>query len=146
MAQHKKAEGMDLGALADGRETAVMTIHDPATDEPMVDADGNEFWIELFSMDSKRYKEIQNNQVNRRIQKMQRQRGQAAMTAEQQDANSLELLAKCTKAWHVVMNGEAIECTEKNARDLYERVPPVREQADAFMHDRKNFLTNSSGS
>jgi len=144
MAQTKKTGGMDLSALAEASETSVMTVYEPATGQPFTDDNGDPMWIELHSMDSARYKQVQNQQTNMRIQQAQRSRGQATITAEQQEANSLALLAKCTKSWHVVMNGEALECSEKNAKWLYEQIPAVREQADAFMHDRKNFLKNSS--
>lgn len=126
-------------------ETATMTLYHPSTDEPLTDDSGNEMWIEVYGRDSGRYKQVQHSQVNRQIQKAQRSGGRPSLTAEQQEAQALELLARCTKDWHVVIGGETPDCKVEKVREVYQQFPWVREQVDAFMHDRKAFLTASSG-
>jgi hypothetical protein len=138
----KNSAAFGLDAIGQEAETARMTIFHPATDEPLLDDDGNEMWIEVYGLDSAHYRQVQNAQTNRRIQKAQRAGGRVNITAEQQEANALDLLVKCTKAWHVVLGGEVPACEEKKVRETYERFPWLREQVDTFMHERKNFLTN----
>jgi len=48
---------------------------------------------------------------------------------------------RCTLAWRgIVYEGEALECNPGNARRLYAALPWLREQVEAFIADRANFL------
>jgi hypothetical protein len=123
-------------------ETNKLTLYHPVTDEPLVDDEGNSMWIEVYGLDSSKYKQVLHDQTNRRLQKAQRSGSRAVVTAEQQESMALDLLAKCTKNWHIILNGETPGCTEENARDLYSKYPWIRDQVDAFVHDRKAFLKN----
>ena len=133
-----KSTGLD--SVGTPIESNYVILQHPATDEPLMDDQGNKMWIEVYGQDSRHYKGVQHSQTNRRLQKAQRSGGRASVTAEQQESMALELLAKCTKGWHIILGGEAPECTEDNARELYQNYPWVRDQVDAFMHDRKAFL------
>ena len=135
-----KSTGLD--AVGTPVESNYVTLYHPTTDEPLMDEQGNTMWIEVYGQDSKHYKQVQHNQTNRRLQKAQRTNSRAMVTAEQQESMGLELLAKCTKKWHIILGGEEPECTEDKARELYQNYPWVRDQVDAFMHDRKSFLKN----
>lgn len=54
----------------------------------------------------------------------------------------VNLLATCTLAWEgVVVDGEALPCNLANARAVYTRFYWIREQVNAFVEDRANFLT-----
>lgn len=135
----KKTGGLDLADFVAADDSAVMTLFNPETDEPFVDPEMGEFTITLYGVDSQHYRNVSHSQQNRRIQKAQRT-GRAAMTAEQLEAASIELLAKCTKAWNIRINGEVPDCTEAKARDLYQSAPWIREQVDTFVHNRRNFM------
>ena len=60
------------------------------------------------------------------------------------------VLAKCTLGWEgsakpgclALDEDEFLECTEENALRVYTDFAWIREQVDAFMNDRANFLGN----
>lgn len=53
------------------------------------------------------------------------------------------ITARCTLAWrNVALDGADLPCDYDNARKLYSRFDWIREQADAAMHDRANFIRN----
>lgn len=131
----------DLGNLGKVKETGTLVLHHPETDETLYDDDGNEMYVELYGQDSKQYKQITNAQQNRNIQKMQR--GKRGMTAEQMEANALEILAGCTVSWNIVINGEKPECDEATVKQVYTDYPWLREQVDNFIYDRTNFFMKS---
>lgn len=123
-------------------DTGSLTLYHPTTDEPLKDDEGNFMWIEVYGLDSSHYKKILHDQTNRRLQKAQQTGTRAMVTAEQQEQMALELLAKCTKSWYIILDGGVPECTEQNALDLYKKYPWIRDQIDAFVHNRKAFLKN----
>lgn len=135
-----KSKGIGIDAVGTPVDFGRVTLYHPTTDEPLVDGQGNVMWVEVYGQDSKHYKQVQHNQTNRRLQKAQRSGGRASVTAEQQEAMAHDLLAKCTKDWHIILDDQAPECTEEQVREIYQNYPWVRDQVDAFMHDRKAFL------
>jgi len=112
--------------------------------------------IIVCGSDSKTYQDIANKQQNRRFEKAQKARG-LKLTAEEVNAEALELLVGCTKGWesdildndgNVVEKKQAIELnvdefldfTPDNARLIYRRFPFIREQIEREIGDRANFL------
>lgn len=113
-------------------------------------------YITIYGVDSEVFQNTQNKQQNRRLQSKR-----IMLTAEEQKAQTADLLAACTKSWRTVEvkeeNGEKCEvsrdeieiepgqwfpCTTDNARMLYRKrgFAFVREQIDREMGDRANFL------
>jgi len=137
-----KNNSVGLDSIGVPSETGVVYLYHPVTDEPLYvdDAKSDAMWIEVYGLDSDHYKKVQNNQTNRRLQKAQRSGGRASITAEQQEAMNLDLMAKCVKSWNIVLGGDQPECNEENARSLFQIYPWVRDQVWDFMHDRKAFL------
>lgn len=63
---------------------------------------------------------------------------------ERIEAELIDLLVAVTVAWeNVQLDGEALACTQDNARKLYRRFPWIREQVDAAIYDRANFIPGS---
>jgi hypothetical protein len=104
--------------------------------------------IKLAGLDSQRYQEVQREIQDRRLKASNRQGRVQLGSAAQFEAEALDRLVKCTLDWEGIEdNGQALGCTDQNARWLYESFPWIKDQADIFVGDRSNFLPSSpSGS
>ena len=114
-----------------------MTIIHPGTRQPLRSADGAEAWIDLYSVDSKAWRNTLRAQQDRRL----KVRGRP--NAEEIEADTTELFASVTAAWRLCsLDGEPLDvpCTPANARELYAmaELAWLREQVDAFVSDRGN--------
>jgi len=138
MTTKKNSTGLDV--VGTPTETNYTYIYHPTTGGVLYDDEDNAMWIEVFGMDSKHYKNVQQQQTDRRIQQAQRTGSRATVTAQQQEAMNLELMAKCTSRWNIQLDDGKPECTEKNAKDVYERFPWLRDQVWDFIHSRQAFL------
>lgn len=57
------------------------------------------------------------------------------------EAEGIESLADATSAWDgIEVDGQLLECTRENAIAVYTRFPWLREQVEAFVNNRANFL------
>lgn len=115
--------------------------------QPLLDRDGKEVTITLLGPDSAKYRALTRENVRKRLER--RAQGAVPLTVEEVDEvenDSIEILAVCTASWSGVNTpqGEAIECTVDNARKLYLNYPVIREQVDAFIGNRANFIQASS--
>jgi len=110
-----------------------MEVLHPVTREPI----GAQ--IKLVGSDSERFRNLSRELVRRRVGKKL-----SAASAEMLEQEALELLADCTLGWSgVMLDGQELQFSKKAAVDLYARFPWLREQADAFIADRANFLPRS---
>lgn len=124
----------DLADLSPAADTVEVEVFDPRTRR------GTGIFITVASKDSAVYKRKLREQINRRFKQMGR-RIAVQMTAEENEAEALELLVAVTTAWRgVVFKGEALDLSEKNARMIYEQVPVIREQVEDAINDRGNFM------
>lgn len=119
---------------------ARMTILHPVTGEPLVDADGSPAWIDVHSADSaaaqKHHRAVQNRRLQSRARKI---------TAEELEAEGIDLLAALTAGWRLLgLDGTPLDipCNRQNAAELYAEPSAawIREQVNAFAADRGNFL------
>lgn len=135
---------MDLATFntAGAESGSVMTVRNPITDAVLESPDGQPITITLAGSDSERFRKVQRANQNRRLKMQATRRG--TLTSEEIEAEAIETLAACTIAWRgVVIEGEALECSAANARKAYKLLPWLREQVDAFVGDRSNFLKSS---
>lgn len=117
-----------------------MTILHPATGEPLLDAEGNPAWIDIHSTDSPVALRHQRAAQNRRLQSRARK-----VTAEDLEAEGIDLLAALTAGWRLLgLDGAPLDipCNRQNAAELYAEPSAawIREQVNAFAADRGNFL------
>lgn len=100
--------------------------------------DGSPMTITLLGSDSDVAVKTRNANTNRRIQQGPR----AKVTAESLVSEGAAYLAKLTTGWNITMGGEKPACTYEAALKLYSnpKLSFIREQADAFIEDRANFL------
>lgn len=97
--------------------------------------------IDVVSKDSSEYQKVFKKQVTGTIERVQASGGKARVTGDSVQDDKIELLVAVTKGWRgFEMHGKEFLFNPKNARYLYEKFPFIREQIDAFVGDRGNFL------
>jgi len=128
---------LDTSATAD--KGAVMTLLHPVSRQPLRDGEGREVTLILAGQDSEAFRKAQRAATNKRLSA----KGRTKLTAEELEAEAIELLARCTLGWTgIAFDGRPLDHSAANAVRLYERLPWVREQADEFIADRANYLGN----
>ena len=122
----------DVAAKAE--EGAELEVLDPVTGEAVG------AYITLAGADSVVHRQAVANISKRRFnnQKGFRNKG---FDPERMEAESIEILAACTLSWKgVTLEGAALPCSRDNAIKMYTRFPWLREQVEAFISDRSEYL------
>jgi len=127
----------DLAKLNSEDEATYEVVH-PSTGEPLG------IKITVAGIDSKKYRDAQRKLSNKRLkQTFGRGVVNKTPTVEEFEAETIDILAKCTLSWEkVVWEGNDLPCTYENAKMIYGNLIWLRDQVDAFINDRANFLGN----
>lgn len=122
------AEACDSGATYE-------VVH-PSTGEPLG------IKITLAGIDSKVYRDAQRKLSNKRLkQTFGKGVVNKTPTVEEFEAETVDILAKCTISWeNVVWEGKDLPCNYDTAKMIYLNLIWLRDQVDAFINDRANFL------
>jgi hypothetical protein len=102
--------------------------------------------ITLLGADSSEVQELQHKLANKRINDVAKAGGKlkGLVTSEELEAEKVEILVKATKGWDgLTDNGATYPFNPENARRLYTQHKWIREQVEAFISDRSNYLGNS---
>lgn len=138
----------DLSSLDTAKgaeEGSTLEVRHPTTGAVLVNGDGRSVTLTLAGMDSQRAKKAEAAALNRRL-KMGGRRS-SSVTAEELNNDTLEVLSSITLGWSgFVVDGKELEVNLENARRLYKQWHWLREQAQAFVEDRANFLKTSQPS
>lgn len=124
-------------------EPGHMVLKHPVTNQPIRDADGNEAYIDLLSLDSQRALTFDRASGDRRLERVAR--GQMPTSLEI-EAEQTERMASLTTGWRLLnIDGSAMDVpfSEANARDLY-AFPWIRAQVFRFQSTLANFVKASS--
>ena len=122
---------LDFAAKAE--EGAVMQVKHPLTGEALG------INITLIGTDSKTFRDISKSRATASLKKKTRE-----IDLDQNEADAVELLAKCTKGWsRITESGKEVVFSYENAVQLYTKYLWLREQIDRFMADRSNFLPSA---
>jgi hypothetical protein len=127
-----------LGVAVD--QPTRMTILHPVTGQPIRRSDtGEPAWIDVLSADSKAARDHEREMQNRRLRSRARR-----ITAEELEAEGIELLVSLTKAWSLAtLDGDPLDvpCTPENARELYAspELAFIRRQVNEAAADAGNF-------
>jgi hypothetical protein len=136
---------LDLSTLDTAKaaeQGSTLEVKHPTTGRVLADGDGRAVTLTLAGADSQRARKAERFALNRRLRQGSR-RG-VGVTADELDDDALDLLSACTLAWSgFAVDGAELECNPENARRLYRQFPWLREQAQAFVDDRSNFLRAS---
>lgn len=146
---------MDLSKLAVSMEAVAYHLLHPATLEPLFDDDGSPVTVDIFSTDGPRFRERENEAVQRRLDRMMEDRRAAKkkgvskpvnLTPEEQDAEKLDALVACIAGWsNVGMDGKVLKFSPENAKALLGRgeFRWIRAQLEMATENRGNFLPSS---
>jgi hypothetical protein len=137
-----KFAGLELSIDTPSR----MPILHPRTLEALVDEEGKEAFIELYSRDSAKGREQDRKNQIKRLGSRQPKK---ADIIDRNDEEHTDMLVALTVSWHLVsLDGKAlaVECTPANARELYtaRTMAWLRDQVFNHTWDRANFLPASS--
>ena len=119
-------------------------ILNPITREPMIDDEKRSAYIEVHSPDSEPARKAERKALDRRMAV----RGRTKITSAELEAERIGYFAAITTGWHLVdFQGKAIdvEFSPETARELYSsgEFAWIRDQVDAFIGDRANFMKPS---
>lgn len=131
----KKFDLNNLDTKAKADTGAVLQVEHP------VDRTRLGIEISLVGADSDVYQRQVNSMANKRAKRLRP--GQfVPPTAEETTEAALELLAACTLGWKgMLLNGQEIPFSQENAVMIYRQFPWIKEQVDAFIGERANFLS-----
>lgn len=122
-----------LDVTAAANAGALLQITHPATGE---DLEGTT--ITLLGQDSDTYRK----EVKRRAEQSLNGKGRnKKIDLDEAQRKGAETLAKLTTGWTGFEEGKKeVECTFENAVRMYLEYPWLREQVEAFISDRANFI------
>jgi hypothetical protein len=126
----------DTRRAEDGED---MPVKYPGSDTVMRQDDDTPVALTLAGTDSQRYRATRRMLVKRRQEASARNKDTVPL--EVLETESLETVAGCLIGWKgIVLDGETVEFSAHNARRVLTRLPWLVEQAEAFLHDRRNFM------
>jgi len=100
--------------------------------------------ITVKGSDSQTYQDCVNEQQQRRMERSIR-RGKMGATPQEVRQEATELLAAVTAGWQgLVEQGAPVPFSTGTATRIYTDYPWIREQVDAAIHNRANFLPRSA--
>lgn len=138
----KRSTMFDLATLdtTDAAEKGErMEVMHPTSGAPLMNG-STAIALILAGQDSDRYRVADRKISNKRLA-TSRNGQRITLTSEGIEADNLQRLVACTISWQgVAWDGAEKECTPENVRAAYDRWPWMREQAEAFIGDRANFL------
>jgi len=125
---------MDLLDLTPTSNTVEINLVHPNTGDPLLNDDGSTMWVEVYAMHSPEYKKVNHAKINERLNRKSKE----VDYADIEDA-TIEILSSVTKAWNITYNKECPKPTQKNSREVYEKVFWIREQIDAGLNNSLDF-------
>lgn len=136
-----KEAGFDLSALDTAKAANAgfnVDLYHPANNADLG------IKIRVLGKDSDEFRRVSNAQNKRRMDRMQRGGFRnTTPSPEELEQNGIELLAACTLGWTgVIVDGQPLAFSRDNVKMLYGRFPWIKEQVDAAIGDRANFIQN----
>jgi hypothetical protein len=112
---------------------------------PLRNSKGEEMTLTLLGPDSRKYRELQRAQVKKRLNRSKAKRQDIEADMEEAEADAIDLMVGCTVAWGGFCDdeGNIVAHTPQNIRSIYASYPIIRDQVDAFITERANFLQAS---
>lgn len=147
-----------FAALAANVDTTIkVELTNPVTQEPIRDKDGRAAFIEVLSTDSQAGREF--DKTRRKLSAARQLRGRNQLAAMDDNLEQMQAkLARLTRSWYLVdpatgdpvvgADGQAIPCTEENAKELYSLGPTayIFRQVWLEADETANFIVSSSKS
>lgn len=123
---------MDLSTLLPADSAPVVILH-PTTNEP------TDIVINMFGQDSAAYK----NAIKERA-RIQMAEKKKPVDLDEAERKGIALVAAATAGWSgITENGKTIEFSQAAAVYIYTKYIWIREQAEAAIYSRANFLPSA---
>lgn len=112
-----------------------------------VAGDPTPFFISVLGKDSDAYRSRVRAMADEQLKQAARGRGAPDATLDKLEQKNIDALVAATVGWRVgeekavELDGEQLEFSQANARKVYERLLPVREQVAEAINDLANFMT-----
>lgn len=118
---------MDIANFIPTKDTVVIELKNPSTGEVMTNPDGKPMAVTMYLPHSKVYKDVRHEQTNRRIARSQQKKKQT-VTAQEIEAETIELLVETTAGWDITYKDEKPAFTKDLAREIYNVAPFITDQ------------------
>ena len=126
-------------AVHKAEEGSVLKLKDEHGNPAMAE-NGQQAWIKLAGMNSKRWREATDTVGDRRLKRAQRSGSTTAKDMREQRSDQCYVFGHVTLEWGGIgSDGQVLECTEENAQALYLECPYLFAQVDEFLSDQANF-------
>lgn len=130
---------MDLGSLVISSEAVEMQLSNPVTNEPMF-VDEKPVALLMVGMDSEEWRKADRKITNRRL-KVQKGGRNVKITAEELEFENQEKTLACVVGFkNIIVNGQPLEFSTENVRELFKNLPWLKRQAEDFIYDEANFI------
>jgi hypothetical protein len=133
---------MDLLSLAPKDDIIVVDIKHPVTEEPLLKDDGKPMTITVYLPHSVQYKTVVHENTNKRLQKLAKGKKGNTFTASELEEMTLDLVVKTTKDWNVQVDGKSPKFSEATAKELYDKLPWLKDQITDAQNDFEAYLGN----
>lgn len=143
----KEPDMTDLSDFIPSSDTLVITLKNPATEEPLKNEDGTEQTIEVHSQSSGLSKHAFRQALGLKLKSLKEEDSDKEKTEEEIFAEnydltsetSVEYLAKITKGWNITYGGEKPKFTFEKAREIYGKVVFLRDQLELGLAEDRVF-------
>lgn len=133
----------NLDTVAASGKGAVMEVRHPVTKAILLTTPtppkdkGDPVTLTIIGFDATEFRDHERALINKRLNG-----GKSRQTdAEAIQDEAITVLAMCVKAWSgIEVDGKQLDCTPANVKMVLNRFPWLKEQVDAFVGDRANFL------
>ena len=132
---------MDISNFIPTVDTVDVEIKSPVDQSVMKNEDGTPMTITMYLPHSKEYKAVRHDQTNRRIQASQKKGGNK-VTAQEIEAETIELLVKTTAGWNITYKEKQPKFSEEVAKEIYEKAPFIAEQLFEGVAEAEVFTKN----
>lgn len=129
---------MDLAALDASKEDgALLALRHPGNGSVLKTADEKPISLTVVGTDSEIYRSAMRALTNKRLTQVRRD----PVTAEEIESEATSMLANCVTGWSgIVLDGQPLQFSKANVVVIFSRLRWVREQVEAFVNDRANFV------
>lgn len=128
----------DLDTKKTSEEGRILKLRHPSTKEILTHG-GKEFSIVLRGSDSDEYNRVFKKNMRKQMQ-LAKKNGNV-VDADVSESATTDMLVSMTVGWSgIYLNGAELQFSKEAAAKLYTDYRWIREQVDAFIHDRSNFI------
>ena len=118
-------------------EGATLELLDPVTGYVLTcDEHKKPFTLTLISADSEKWQGMVNNNIDKMLDARKSGKKDNQSTSER----ACEMLARATTDCYIIENKVRVPCDYEELKRVYSSYKWIREQAEAFINDRANFI------